>query len=391
MSNNLLIRNCAFARDAKGASPLHDIIVEGRRIRRIAPADPNRAWVGAVLDADRHVVTPGLIDPHVHLQFDGTDETTYDTVPVPDDTLALRCYRHSLTNLRAGITTVRDLGSGGHAILTLRDQIATGALVGPDILACGRAVTSSGGHGWNISVEANGASAVRDAVRREMKAGVDCIKLFITGFPRQEPEGYLGVHLQSDEIAEAIEEAHQRGRKVAVHACNEAAVVTAVKAGADSVEHGIDLSDGTLELLASTQTALNPTLAYLAVATDSVLGDETTYSDETAQSLSTIRRAREAGVVILPGSDSGCIAPGGIALEFAALRHAGLSDLDVLDAATNVSADFLGLTDRGRLVEGALADLVVWESDWFGEPCAVVKNGQLAHAGDVVLSASGGR
>jgi imidazolonepropionase-like amidohydrolase len=354
------------------------------------PADPERRWTGQLIDAVGKTVTPGLIDPHVHLQFDGTDETTYDTDPVPADILALRAYKHALANLRAGITTVRDLGAGGHALITLRDQIREGSLVGPDILTCGRAVTSTGGHGWNISVEANGAQAVRDAVRREMKAGADCIKLFVTGFPGQEPEGYAGRHLQRDEIVEAVEEAHQRGRKVAVHACNEASVVTAVEAGADSIEHGINLTDVTLELLAVTGTALNPTLAYLSEATGSTLGDESTYSEETKQSIDTIRRAMAAGVTVLPGSDSGCIKPGALGKEFEALRHTGMTDAQILESATTVSAAFLELSDRGRIAPGALADIVIWNTDWFGPADTVIRAGSVVYRAGSSEQAAGG-
>jgi imidazolonepropionase-like amidohydrolase len=375
MSATLAIVNANILDASPDLSGPHHITIEDGVITGVLPVNGSAPKADVVIDADGRTTTAGLIDTHVHLAFDGTADTWWEIDPRPD-TLAMRCYHHSLENLIRGITTVRDLGAPGFAPMAVRDAIRDLGLLGPRIQTCGRAVTSTGGHQWNVSFEGNGPVGVRTAVREVIKQGADCIKLFATGFPLVEPEGYDGYQMQPDEMAAAIDEAHERKRKVAVHACNEKSVRAAVEAGADGIEHGLDLTDDTLALMAEKKVAFAATLACVATFTGCNHREPEGFNDLTKGSYSLIRRAFDIGVPLVCGSDSGASPPGTLAWELEAMSGAGLSDEVVLASATSVAAEALGLEDRGALRAGLLGDVVVWKDSFYGDPHQIVIGGR---------------
>lgn len=378
MGDVLVVRNGNILDPESGERGEHHVVIHDGIIREIVPADVAPPSGDRTIDAEGRTVTAGLIDTHLHLSMDGTADTWWEENP-RQDVLAMRCYAHARMNLMAGITTVRDLGAPGFAVLGVRDGIEKHGLLGPRIQACGRGIGSTGGHNWNVTIEADGPVGVRRAVREVIKNGADCVKLFGTGFPGVEEEGFAGNHLTPEEIAAAVDEAHERKRKVAIHACNERTVRSAVEAGVDSVEHGLDLSDEVLKMMADRGVAFTPTLACVGTfAGCDIHADRSTFDEFTEGTYELLGRAASLGVPIACGSDSGGTPPATLSWELKAFSDAGLTDLEVLASATTVAAQALGLEDRGVLEPGRLGDLVVWEESFYGAPHRVVIGGREA-------------
>jgi imidazolonepropionase-like amidohydrolase len=371
------IHNCEIFDPKETFTGRQTIVVADGLISSIEPADRFAGQGLEVADVEGAVVTPGIVDTHVHLAFDGTADSVWVVDPDPS-AHALMAFHHANLNLRAGITTVRDLGAQTLAVLAVRDAIEKYRLPGSRVFACGKAVTSTGGHGWNSSFEADGPDAVRAAVRKVVKTGADCVKLYATGFPNVEPEGYAGYQMTPAELAAAVDEAHQRKKLVAVHACNEQSVLAAVQAGADSIEHGIRLGDSTLELMAKQGTALGPTLACVDEFTAEP-GTASCASMESAAAYELAARALGLGVNVILASDSGCIAPASARTELAAFAAAGMDERTVLSSATDRAAASIGLTDCGHLAPGLRADIVAWVDEPYGETRLVVKAGTPHH------------
>lgn len=369
------IHNCEVLDPRTTFDGRQSIVVADGRISSIEPSSGFRGDGLEVIDVEGSTVTPGIVDTHVHLAFDGTADSVWAVDPDPG-AHAMMAYHHANLNLQAGITTVRDLGAQTHAVFAVRDAIKRYELPGSRVLACGRAVTSTGGHGWNSSIEADGPDAVRAAVRQVVKAGADCVKLYATGFPNVEPEGYAGYQMTPEEIAAAVDEAHQRKKLVAVHACNERAVLAAIRSGADSIEHGIELTDATLKMMVERGTALGPTLACVDEFTADP-GAASCSSMESAAAYELTARAHRLGVKVVLASDSGCTAPASARTELAAFAAAGLDERAVLSAATDLAAASIGLPDCGYLAPGLRADIVAWNDEPYGETRLVVTAGRV--------------
>jgi hypothetical protein len=225
----LAIHNCEIFAPKEISASRQMIVVADGVISSIEASDRFSGGRSlGVFDVEGAIVTPGIVDTHVHLAFDGTADSVWKTDPAPA-ALATTCFHHANVNLRAGITTVREPGAQLFGVLAVRDANARFHLPAPRMLACGKAATFTRGHGWNSSIEADGPDAVRAAVRQIVKSGADCIKLYATGFPNVEPGGYAGYRMTPQDIAPAVDEAHQRKKLVAVHSCNEQSVLAGTR------------------------------------------------------------------------------------------------------------------------------------------------------------------
>jgi imidazolonepropionase-like amidohydrolase len=345
--------------------------VEGERILEVAA--PRRAAGGeSRIDLAGLTLMPGLINCHVHLCLAGDADPVTSMMREPVTLTALRIALHARAALEAGVTTVRDLGGREYAELAVRAAIAQGLVPGPRVFAAGKLICMTGGHGAWVGREADGADDVRKAVREQLKAGADVIKVIATGGVMTRGVEPGAAQLGLDELRAAVDESARAGRRVAAHAQGSAGIADAVTAGVASIEHGIFLTEEIVARMRGAGTTLVPTLT--AAERIATAGPETGVPDwmvakargVTAAHAASFDLARRAGVAIAAGTDAGTpLNPhGGLGAELALMAKHGMSPLACLRAATSSAAALLGLGDRlGRVAPGYLADLIAVEGD----------------------------
>jgi imidazolonepropionase-like amidohydrolase len=392
-ANDVLVLRGGLVFTATGAAPsLQTVVVRGRRITSLLPPDA-RAWpdTAKVIDVTGKFVMPGLIDAHVHLTYDGLPGQTPDVILYDGADAALRGAERLRFYLESGITTVRDLGSHGHAPFRLKQWVAEGRLPGPRILTAGQLITGTGGHGAdgeetrtapgepNGSVrEASGADGWRDAVRVQFKRGADLIK--------------LGSHFSPPEIGAAVDEAHRLGLKVTVDT-ETLFVDMAAEAGVDCIEHALPRSDRAVALMAQKKICAVPTLVPYEIMIDRFGGYYGTpsrrFSITKSDQLAMLRKLRDAGIKLGVGTDLVGdwfrYLPAPYIAELKHLQAVGYTPSDALVAATRTNAEILGLGDRlGTIAPGRLADLLVVDGrpdrslDDLAKVQLVVRDGRVA-------------
>ncbi|HEU0001062.1 MAG TPA: amidohydrolase family protein [Ktedonobacteraceae bacterium] len=316
---------------------------------------------------------PGLIDCHVHIMMDGGPEGRVK----PEESLGfclLRAAYHARRTLEAGITTVRDLGGQAHLEFALREAIAAGYCSGPRLVLAGKllSMTSAGAEAFaGMYREADGVDEVRKAAREQLKAGANVIKVMATGAVMTPGEEPGASQYALDEMRAAAEEAHKVGRKMAAHAHGSAGILTAVQAGADTIEHGSLLCDSpeAIRLMAERGVFLVPTLAAGIMSQHAQ--DIPAFMAEKDQRLleahhRSVRMALEAGVPIAMGTDAGVpfVKHGDNAIELPLMVNAGLTPMQAIVASTSNAARALGLQHEiGTIEVGKRADLLILDGD----------------------------
>jgi len=366
------------------------LLIEGGRIASVGGSELEvPAGIRTIAAA---CVVPGLINAHAHLEGSGEAQTMTVFVLTTPTQRALACAANARKALEAGVTSIRDLGSGDRLSIDTRDAIKSGTIVGPNVVAAGRAVCMTGGHGWFIGRQADGEWEVRKAVREQLRDGADCIKFIATGGVLTKGAVPGIDQLREDELRAGVEEAHHHGLRCAAHAIGTSGIKNALRAGVDSIEHGHLVDDEGIALLLDRKAYLVPTLAAIRCILDG--GEDAGIPDyvlrkarEIAEHAeSNLRRARAAGVRFAGGSDAGTPFNyhDGYALELELMQTMlGMSAREALYATTVNSADLLGLP-RGRIAPGAVADLLALESDIETDlralrtPTLVVKSGAIA-------------
>jgi imidazolonepropionase-like amidohydrolase len=347
------------------------VVVEDGQIASVGPAralPPNTETV----DLGDVTLMPGLVDAHVHLVWDASAEP-HDVVERESRALTvLRCAKNAALHLRAGVTTVRDVGSTDGLAVEIGRAVELGILSGPRVVAAGRAIAMTGGHGWFLGREADGPDALRRAVREEIKAGASCIKLMASGGVYGHAEEPGSPQLTVEEMRSGVEEAHKAGRKVAAHAYSVEAINNALEAGVDSVEHGSFLDRETAQRMREEGTYLVPTMSvYSAMAEKGPgFGSPEYITRKTAEVLEAggeaFRLALEVGVPVAAGTD--CGAPGHphgtLPEELRIMVEAGATPQQALSFGTSAAAELLGLGDEvGALEPGKRADLLAVAGD----------------------------
>jgi imidazolonepropionase-like amidohydrolase len=331
---------------------------------------------------------PGLIDCHVHLCADA-GPAALDRLPTATAEQLSATIEASLrTHLRAGVTTVRDLGDIRGAVLSRRARL-------PNVIASGAPLTTPDGHCWFLGGEVRGTAAVRDAVRRRAAEGAGVLKVMASGGVLTPGTDTAGVQFTDEELAAAVDEAHALGLPVTAHAHAHAAVWQALRAGVDGIEHctcvtssGARVDDELAAALAASRVAVCPTLGsdpavtvppeVLALAeraglTQAILQDG-------------VARLSRAGVRIVAGSDAG-IGPakphGILPRTLAEYVDSGLEPAAALATATVRAAEVCGVAERkGRIRPGLDADLLIVDGDpladitALGRPTAVYLAGK---------------
>ncbi len=353
--------------DGTGAEPARGraVVVEGGRIASVV--DEARAPRGRRIDLSGCTLLPGLINSHVHLCLGAEANPVGVLQNEPATMTALKMLVRARETVEAGVTTVRDLAGRDYVELSVRRAVAEGLFPGPRILAAGRAVCMTGGHGNFFGREADGPDDVRKAVREQLKAGVDVIKLIATGGVMTAGVEPGSPQLTLEEMRAAVEEARKAGRLTAAHAQGSAGIVDAVEAGITTIEHGIFLTDEIIATMKRKGVFLVPTLAAPAAISIGGLAAGipefmVRKSDAViSHHVSSFQRAAKAGVRIAAGADSGTPLNlhGSLLPELDLMVKYGMSPLEAIRSATTVAADALGTGgETGRVAEGYAADLL---------------------------------
>ena len=349
------------------------VVIEKNRITEVGKGPgPAKKNGYEVMDLEGRCVLPGMIDCHVHLCIDGSADPMQSLQKDSAAMITLKAARHAHLSLLAGVTTVRDLGSVNGISGSLRDAINLGIVIGPRIVSTNQAVCITGGQGWQFSRQADGADGVRQAVREQIRAGADAIKMMATGGVITQGVEPGSPQFTLEELKAGAEEAHKAGRKIAAHAQGNEGIKNSLRAGFDTIEHGIFLDDEAIGLLLEKRATLVPTLSapFNIMEKGEKSGIPAFIIEKTRKVKDThvdsIKKAYKAGVTIASGADAGTPFNGhGENLrELELLVRIGLSPMEAIVAATRVASETLGLGSRiGTIEPGKLADLIVVEGD----------------------------
>lgn len=347
------------------------IVIEGDRIVGINPT--NRPAEAKLVNLADHVLLPGLMDAHTHLNYELIDGWETETVRFTAGDFALRAVPNAEKTLMAGFTTVRDLGTGyGFSDVSLKNAIEKGWIIGPRIIPAAHAISTTGGHcdltgfgpGINprdyISGVADGVAEVLKATRYQVKHGAKVIKICATAGVLSF-EGPVGAQQYSfDELQAAAEEAHRHGLKIAAHAHGTEGIIASSNAGIDSIEHNSIMTEEAAKILKKNGTFVVPNI-YLNKEIDfSSLPPEIAAKAEYLQPLvfESFRRAVDYKLKIAFGTDAGVVPHGDNAKELTERVAYGQSPIEVIRSATIVNAELFDTPDRGKIEVGLLADII---------------------------------
>jgi imidazolonepropionase-like amidohydrolase len=356
------------------------IVVENDQIKEIVSGFADAADFDGevtVIDLSNYFVLPGLMDMHVHLQFELGPKNDSDSLKMSDQLMQMRSIHYAMKTLRAGFTTVRDVGSSPQEMYAMRDAIENGWIDGPRIIAAG-GVGITGGHADISGVNpdlmemftspnvCDGPYDCRRAARNVIKYGADWIKITSTGGVMTDRATGTNQQMEMDELTEIVLAAARMGRKVASHAHAEEGIIAALEAGVASIEHGSYTGPRAIELFKETGAYLVPTL--LAGKTVATLAVEADFMSDAIKAKAirvgndmagSFEKAHKAGVNIAYGTDSGVSPHGTNAEEAVLMVENGMSESDVLVAATINAADLLDMSESiGTIEAGKSADII---------------------------------
>ena len=384
------------------------VLVEGDRIADVVDGYRLPAPGEKVLDLSGSTVLPGFIDLHVHLGMEMSPASYLERFTWNPADLALRAAAHARTTLRAGFTTVRNLGDGYNETVSLRDAIRQGWVEGPRIYTAGKSISTTGGHvdptnGWCDLIEgdpgpkegvANGPDGMAKAVRQRYKDRADLVKIATTGGVLSLARSPNAPQFTEDEVAAVVRTARDYDLPVAVHAHGVEGMKRAIRAGVDSLEHGTQMDEETMKLLSEKGVWYVPTLsAGIFVGEKAKVAG---YFPEVvrpkaeligAQIRATVAKAVAAGVPIAFGTDAGVGPHGENGKEFGYLVEAGMTPMEAIRAATSRAAKVLRAEkDLGSLEKGKLADLVAYRKDPLADVSVLATPPDVVMKGGVVVA-----
>jgi imidazolonepropionase-like amidohydrolase len=386
-----------------------ELLIDGEHILEVNPTTVPADAV--VIDLGDLTLLPGLMDMEVNLVMGGRDHAS-PLIPVQEDPAirTLRAANNASRTLRAGFTTVRNLGlfvqTGGILLdVALKKAIDRGWVDGPRIVPAGHAICPTGGHldptmfqalaphVLPLTVEegiANGIPEVRKAVRYQIKYGAQVIKVCASGGVMSHTGPAGAQQYSNEELAAVADEAHRAGLKVAAHAHGDAGIRAAIEAGIDCIEHCSLATDETLDLMVERGTFLVAT-TYLADGMDVSHAPpelQAKAAEVFPRARTTISKAIDKGVKVACGTDAPAIPHGRNAKELIALVDRGMSPAQAIRAATTVAAELIDVDDRARLEPGLLADVIAVPGDPTADIAVtedvrfVMKGGRVHHGPD---------
>lgn len=337
--------------------PKGRIIIEGEKIIAVGQEGEIKEEADTlVLNLNEQTVLPGLIDTHNHLSLDTRLENYLHRMADSLPALTIRALETIKIDLYAGVTTSRCVGDKGFLDVEIKKAIAEGRLEGPYLIVATRGIRALHGHGF-VGYPFTGPQEMKAAIRENLLAGADIIKIFITGTLRS-PKG-LPSYLSKEEIQTAVEEAHRAGVPVSAHCIGGPGFKWAIEMGVDVIEHGYFLTDQEIELLGKADK-------WLVMTPSVFLNDDRlkTLPAELAEGfvrqreevLQRMRAVVKSGIKIAVGTDG---YHGGLAQEIKYLVDLGMSPREAIGAGTSSAAKVCGLADSiGTLAVGKAADLI---------------------------------
>lgn len=353
--------------DGTGAPPRQaDLEITGRKISAVGPAVVREQEADRVIDASGQYLLPGFINCHIHFSLNAGKHPMNDMAKTDSYTLTIQGVQVASRLLKAGVTTVRDMGSMHYEVLALRNAVNSGMLQGPTIVAPGQALLMTGGHFSGIEVD--GVNSCLSAARAQIKAGADFIKVMATGGLGKPDEVPGAQELTDEEIAACFKIAHMAGKPCASHAHGVEGIRAIVNAGVTSVEHGTLIDEQSMDVMVARGTYLVPTFApYWIMAEEGKEKGIADYMIEASkwvmkEKMPRFREAVKRGVKIAFGTDGGSpMNPHEqTEIECRCMVEGGMSPMDVIVSLTRGAASLLRLDEKiGTLEAGKEADVVV--------------------------------
>lgn len=338
---------------------------------------------------------PGLINAHDHLQFLPIEDKKGSFLTANDSEIFDRMKMNAEKAVKFGVTTLRDCGSRNHMDIKLAKLLRKGSIVGPNLIASGKPLTSTGGHLSWMGREVNGIDEIANAVKEEIEAGADFIKLIASGGMASPGTDIASVQFSPEELRAAVETTHSLGKIITAHAHSTGAIKAVVKAGFDMIEHcswvgprGTDYDRAIVDLIAKKGIFVVFTLAT-GYPRGKVKKEWQRQVGTLENRLQIIQKMIEAGVLTIVGTDDSEFDT--LAYEIELLAKAGLNNFEVIQAATKLSAEALGIGDQtGCIKVGKRADIIAA----IGNPLEnihtlnnvgfVMKNGQVVKCQEVI-------
>ena len=361
------------------------IVVDNGRIVSVSDGLASVEPGAAFIDLSGKTVLPGLIDSHVHLTSDrGGEQALLADIRDDDPLHAYEAQLNGMKTLRAGFTTVRNLGDDKGVTMALREAVKRGWVQGPRIVDAAQSISTTGGHMDGRGALNDGlvshlpdpenlcdsVESCRRVVRRQIDRGADVIKFATTGGVNSGTG--LATRMFEDEARALVQTAHAYGRKVAVHAHGADGIKLALRAGADSIENGTVMDDEIILLFKQSGAYYVPTLSTVNGYLERLAKDPNAYTGAVKQQIEwrigitgkSLAKAYPAGVKIAYGTDAGVSKHGRNADEFELLVKFGMPPVEALKAATVNAADLLGLRQEiGTIEPGKSADIIAVSGD----------------------------
>lgn len=364
--------------------------IEGARIADVGDAKEISSGA-SVRDGGGLVVLPGLIDGHVHLSID--PEIRSPTDQPTGEPVRLAMIKRAGAMVRAGITTARDLGGGEWIELEVRDQISSGHYHGPRLICAGQPITSPGGHCHFWGGEAADIEAVISVLERQVKHGVDLIKVMATGGNLTPGSKPADAQFEQSVLEEIVRVARGHGHHVAAHCHGTSGIRNAANAGVRTIEHcswvgvngwGADFVQDVADHMAAADIFVSPTI-------NSGWKRNLGRTDYEARIGGNFDRMRQAGVRLIASTDAGI--PGVFHHDLPAAlplfsHFARLSAVETLRAATSQGAEAIGLGQQvGRIQKGFFADLALFDGDPISDLAALSEPTEVVARGRFILGA----
>lgn len=360
--------------DGTGAEPIQDAFlqIEGDRITRVGRRNElGSSVVGRQLDLGDATLLPGLINMHTHLTCSAGWEVLKDALTDSYETKMMRAVENARATVRSGVTTVRDCGTLNSIIFSLREASEQGIIEAPHIWASGEVLTSTGGHCYFFGVECDSIEDVKRAVREQVKAGADYIKVMASGgglTPNTSPEW---AQFNREEMIELVNDSKRIGKRVAAHCHGTPSIVNAAAAKVTTIEHcsfrvpgGLKYEQHIADSVAEAGIYVVPTLSngwrrmQKAQEAGMPLSPHAGQRDQRAYNL---RKLVESGVQIVSGSDAGMSFTGfdDFQLDIEHLvEFIGFSPAEAIVTATGRAAEAIGTDEFGVLAAGKRADIL---------------------------------
>lgn len=338
-----------------------------------------------------NTIMPGFFNCHVHILYPVGFDSKKDFNLIEKIFYA---QKHCKEYLQSGVTFIRVVGTEENYDLQIKEAIQNNVIQGPHMYCAGKMICMTGGHGWQEGIEADGKDACLKAVRTQLKAGVDLIKMMATGGVMTKGVEPGNAQFSINEMKIMVEEAHKAGRKTATHAQGLQGIKNALYAGVDSIEHGCFLDDECLELMKQQNTFLVPTLcAPQCIIDKGVENGVAKYAvDKTLKvkdaHVESVKKAYDKGIQIALGTDAGTPFNyhNNTAYEMELLARLNIPNIDILKIATINSAKCVGVEkDYGSIEVSKQADLVCLNENPLDNISNVRKINRVIQSGKIVV------